>query len=326
MLLRERVAPHRLRGGALPEPRRVLHPRHRHLHAARATAARVAAATARWARRSRCRPTPASPSAWREAAARLRLRYVVLTAVARDDLADGGAAHFAATVAAVRRALPAGRVEVLTPDFKGERAAPRHGARRPSPTSSTTTSRRCRACSGSLRPQGRYARSLDVLEAARAIRPGELTKSGLMVGPGRDRRRGRWRCSRDLRATRRRHRDARPVPAADARARAGRPLRPARGVRAGCEREARALGFPTVYSGVFVRSSLQRRRGRSTSAERALTGDGLRREGLAALSGVLLVLSFPKFGHGGRGLGRARAAAGRAPRRARACARRASAT
>jgi cell division septation protein DedD len=55
-----------------------------------------------------------------EAAARLALRYVVLTGVARDDLADGGASHFAATVAAVRAALPGARVEVLTTDFKGD--------------------------------------------------------------------------------------------------------------------------------------------------------------------------------------------------------------
>lgn len=54
------------------------------------------------------------------AAARLGLRYVVLTAVARDDLRDGGALQFALTVREIRRRLPASKVEVLTPDFKGD--------------------------------------------------------------------------------------------------------------------------------------------------------------------------------------------------------------
>ena len=53
-------------------------------------------------------------------AAKMKLRYVVLTSVNRDDLPDGGAAHFAATVGQVRAALPAAHIEVLTPDFKGD--------------------------------------------------------------------------------------------------------------------------------------------------------------------------------------------------------------
>ena len=58
-----------------------------------------------------------------EMAARMDLRYVVITSVNRDDLADGGSAHFAETVRQVRRALPAARVEVLTPDFLGDHHA-----------------------------------------------------------------------------------------------------------------------------------------------------------------------------------------------------------
>ncbi|MEI6789417.1 MAG: lipoyl synthase, partial [bacterium] len=54
-----------------------------------------------------------------DAAARLKLRHVVVTSVTRDDLPDGGAAHFAATIGALREALPEATVEVLTPDFKG---------------------------------------------------------------------------------------------------------------------------------------------------------------------------------------------------------------
>src|SRR5262245_6736246 len=67
-------------------------------------------------------PDPDEPARVAEAAGRLGLRYVVLTAVARDDLRDGGASHFAATVLAVRREVAA-KVEVLTPDFQGALAS-----------------------------------------------------------------------------------------------------------------------------------------------------------------------------------------------------------
>src|SRR5262245_63732598 len=68
-------------------------------------------------------PDPEEPARVAEAAARLGLRYVVLTAVARDDLRDGGAGHFAATVRAVRGRLPGAKLEVLTPDFLGDQDA-----------------------------------------------------------------------------------------------------------------------------------------------------------------------------------------------------------
>src|SRR5438132_14179819 len=58
-----------------------------------------------------------------DAAAQLKLSYIVITSVNRDELADGGAAHFARTIHAVRRRLPAAKIEVLTPDFKGNRQA-----------------------------------------------------------------------------------------------------------------------------------------------------------------------------------------------------------
>jgi len=66
---------------------------------------------------------PDEPEAVAEAAARLHLRHVVITSVTRDDLPDGGAAHFARTIRAVRKRLPAAVIEVLTPDFKGDTAA-----------------------------------------------------------------------------------------------------------------------------------------------------------------------------------------------------------
>ncbi len=78
---------------------------------------------------------------WRE----LGLRHAVITAVTRDDLADGGAAHFAAVTAAIRAAAPGCRVELLIPDLGGDRAALRTDPRRLAPTSSGTTSKPCRA-------------------------------------------------------------------------------------------------------------------------------------------------------------------------------------
>jgi lipoyl synthase len=197
-------------------------------------------------------PDPAEPERVAEAAARLRLRYVVLTAVARDDLADGGGAHFAATVHAVRRRLPAARVEVLTPDFKGGGAAlDAVLAARPDVFNHNVET--VPRVFPRVRPQGSYERSLAVLSGVKSRRPALATKSGLMVGLGEsdDEIVG---VLRDLRA------------AGVDIVTMGQYLRPTRrhapvhryvtpdGFRA-LERAARGLGFPTVYSGVFVRSS-----------------------------------------------------------------------
>lgn len=187
-----------------------------------------------------------------EAAAALRLRYVVLTAVARDDLQDGGAGHFAATVEAVREALPAARVEVLTTDFKGDpRALTTLLASAPDVFNHNIEM--APRLFPALRPQGDYARSLAVLGAARGIRRGQITKSGLMIGLGEtdDEVRGVLRDLRDagvsiltlgqyLRPTREHVAVDRYLPPAAFEA---------------LGEEARAMGFPTVYSGVFVRSS-----------------------------------------------------------------------
>lgn len=116
-------------------------------------------------------------------AAQMRLRYVVITSVNRDDLADGGSAHFAETVAAVRRALPEARVEVLTPDFCGDMEAVRRVlAAGPHVFNHNmeTVPRLYRR----VRPQADYRRSLDVLAFARRTSPQVLTKSGFMVGLG----------------------------------------------------------------------------------------------------------------------------------------------
>jgi len=118
-----------------------------------------------------------------EMARNMRLRYVVITSVNRDDLADGGSRHFADTVRAVRRALPEARVEVLTPDFCGDlRAVEAVLEAGPHVFNHNleTVSRLYRR----VRPQADYRQSLAVLRHARTQQPGLLTKSGFMVGLG----------------------------------------------------------------------------------------------------------------------------------------------
>jgi lipoic acid synthetase len=126
-------------------------------------------------------PNPAEPEHVAEAVERMGLAHAVVTAVARDDLADGGAAQFAATVAAIRSRCPGTTVEVLVPDCKGEPGAlAALFAARPNVLNHNleTVARLQRA----VRPQASYARSLALLGEAKAA--GLLTKSGLIVGMG----------------------------------------------------------------------------------------------------------------------------------------------
>ncbi|HYW47643.1 MAG TPA: lipoyl synthase, partial [Bryobacteraceae bacterium] len=126
---------------------------------------------------------PAEPGNVAEMAARMQLRYVVITSVNRDDLEDGGSHHFAQTVCEVRRALPQARVEVLTPDFCGDRAAVARvldAAPHVFNHNMETVARLYRR----VRPQADYRQSLEVLAFARAYAPDVLTKSGFMAGLG----------------------------------------------------------------------------------------------------------------------------------------------
>jgi lipoyl synthase len=128
-------------------------------------------------------PDPGEPDRVAEAVARMGLAFAVVTAVARDDLPDGGAAGFAATIAAIRRRTPGVQVEVLIPDCKGDEAAlDAIFAARPDVLNHNveTVPRLQRA----VRPSAGYARSLAVL--ARADEAGLVTKSGLIVGMGED--------------------------------------------------------------------------------------------------------------------------------------------
>lgn len=124
---------------------------------------------------------PSEPERVADAVAALGLGHAVVTAVARDDLPDGGAGAFAATIGALRRRCPGVTVEVLVPDFRGDpEALDLVLQARPDVLNHNleTVARLQRA----VRPQAGYARSLAVL--ARAKRAGATTKSGLMVGLG----------------------------------------------------------------------------------------------------------------------------------------------
>jgi len=126
---------------------------------------------------------PLEPERVAAAVARLDLRHVVVTSVDRDDLPDGGAAHFAATARAIRARLLDCRIEVLVPDFQGEPQAVAVVAESPIDILNhniETVPRLYRR----VRPGGKYERSLELLRLGKRLRPGLLTKTGLMLGLG----------------------------------------------------------------------------------------------------------------------------------------------
>jgi len=118
-----------------------------------------------------------------DAVARMGLRFVVLTGVARDDLADGGAAIWAETVRRVRQAVPGAGVEVLPSDFKGgEDDITTLLASEPDVFAHNLET--VRRLHGRIRPAFGYDRSLEVLRIAKHVRPGQVTKSNLILGMG----------------------------------------------------------------------------------------------------------------------------------------------
>ena len=133
------------------------------------------------------RPDPLDPDEPRhlaETIARLRLQYVVITSVDRDDLRDGGAQHFVDCIRAVRELSPQTRIEILTPDFRGraDRALSILDAAPPDVMNhNLETVPRLYL---QARPGSDYAYSLRLLKDFKAAHPGVPTKSGLMVGLG----------------------------------------------------------------------------------------------------------------------------------------------
>lgn len=133
---------------------------------------------------------PEEPQKVAEAVALLGLRYVVLTAVARDDLADGGAGWFVQTMAAVRDRTPDTQIEVLTPDFWGGPAGDAGQQERiaqvvaAGPACYNHNLETVRRLQGPVRRGAKYERSLRVLEIVKQLDPTIPTKSGLMLGHG----------------------------------------------------------------------------------------------------------------------------------------------
>jgi lipoic acid synthetase len=128
---------------------------------------------------------PDEPHKLADAARQMGLRHVVITSVARDELPDGGAAHFAACIRALYDALPGVSVEVLTPDFKGRPESVRTVLdARPSVFNHNLET--VPRLTKQVRVQARYDRSLDVLRMAFEMKPEIPTKSGLMLGLGEE--------------------------------------------------------------------------------------------------------------------------------------------
>jgi lipoic acid synthetase len=117
------------------------------------------------------------------AANEMRLRYVVLTSVTRDDLPDGGAGVFAESIRAVKREIPGSRVEVLVPDFQGLQDSLR-SVLEAGPDVFAHNLETVRRLQPVVRPQASYERSLSVLRYAANHRPRVAVKSGLMLGMG----------------------------------------------------------------------------------------------------------------------------------------------
>jgi lipoic acid synthetase len=118
-----------------------------------------------------------------DAAAALGLKHVVVTAVARDDLADGGAEHFARTIRAIRERLPETKVEVLTPDFGGSEAC-LGTVVNAEPDVFNHNVETVRRLSPRVRSRSDHDRSLGVLASVARLAPDMLVKSGMMVGLG----------------------------------------------------------------------------------------------------------------------------------------------
>jgi lipoyl synthase len=118
-----------------------------------------------------------------EAIRRMKLKHVVITAVARDDLADGGANHFAQTIRAIRDLDPEIVIEVLTPDFNGKESSLQLvlDARPDIFNHNLETVERLTPY---VRSRAKYRLSLAVLRHAKQLDPGVVTKSGIMLGLG----------------------------------------------------------------------------------------------------------------------------------------------
>jgi lipoic acid synthetase len=129
-------------------------------------------------------PDEQEPEHLAETIAALRLKYVVITSVDRDDLRDGGAAHFASCIRAVRRHSPETRIEVLVPDFRGRLGLALSILGEAPPDVMNHNLETVPRLYKQARPGADYSHSLKLLRNFKALLPEVPTKSGLMVGLG----------------------------------------------------------------------------------------------------------------------------------------------
>ncbi len=127
---------------------------------------------------------PEEPANCAESVRLMGLRYVVLTSVDRDDLPDGGAGHYAECIRAIKGESPDTAVEALTPDFRGDLEAVRTVVDTGLEVFAHNVEVVPRISPQVRDPRAGYQQSLEVLAAAKRMRPGVVTKSSLMVGVG----------------------------------------------------------------------------------------------------------------------------------------------
>ena len=127
------------------------------------------------------------PAHLADAAAAMNLRHVVITSVDRDDLEDGGAAHYAATIRAVKERLPAATIEALSPDFQRKSPDCLQTVIAAQPEIFNNNLETVPRLYRSVRPGARYFTSLRLLQRAKELDAGVVTKSGIMVGLGEER-------------------------------------------------------------------------------------------------------------------------------------------
>jgi lipoic acid synthetase len=201
---------------------------------------------------TRCARPLSSPPASRRRPKGLGLKYVVITSVDRDDLADGGARHWVRTIEAVRRELPGSKIEILTPDFRGKwDDLYTVAATRPDVYNHNIET--VPRLYSTARKGSKYGRSLELLRRVKEFDGNIKTKSGLMVGLGEERDEI-LEVLADLRA----HgvdfvtmgQYLRPSPKHISLERYYHPDE-----FADLKREAQAMGFGMVAAGPFVRSS-----------------------------------------------------------------------
>ncbi len=133
------------------------------------------------------RPNPLDPNEPQhlaESVAAMRLKYVVITSVDRDDLRDGGAQHFADCIQAIRASSPATRIEVLVPDFRGRLELALDILSATPPDVMNHNLETAPRLYKQARPGADYAHSLQLLKDYKARNPDVTTKSGIMVGLG----------------------------------------------------------------------------------------------------------------------------------------------